>query len=394
MSKRITKAMNDEAIKIAKENGYDDPNAYVASISEGLQSSNSNANAKAVRAAGELVSKLTATLYDQTFYDNLGTSSVYTWVRKFSTSTLYWGNSKQLAQTVLTGAGMYDPNLWVPNNATNPQLTDTFLISFLKPDKSDSTTSYKYKKSLTLQPHNWSYYFLSGKMEELIAKIRSEMSETYELFIAQKFQQYIKTLASETAQTTIANAGENGVALRLKTITSTATDTFQAMLDFMYYLDDIINDVNKYTIATDSTNIRPINKSDLIIFVPKKLKAKFRSGILSRLPSSGEFNYDKIFSTDTTFISGRELNTVMSATGNTTTITIMDTPFLTEDKIVVMEKEAILHVFVNKSFESQYYGENMNTQLTHHQWGFFGINPFKRGFVFKCTNLLTDPNTP
>lgn len=393
MSKeKINNILNETAHLDAKEKGYSNADDYIKSIKSGLNSDNAVLSTKALKNAGDLITKLSTVLYQQKIEDNIGTSSVYGWVNKFAKTTLPWGNTKQLSQTVLTGAGSYDPNAWIPQSETKPQLNDTFLISFLKADGTNTTTAYKYKKSLTLQPHNWSYYFQNGKMEELISKIRADFNEAYEMFVAQRMQQLIKNLADGTAQTTIANGGENGTSLRLKTITSNAPDTFQAMLDLMTELDNLTNDVNKYTIANDSTNIRAVNKSELIIFVPKKLKSKFRSGVMSRLPSSGEFNYDKIFSTDNTFVSGLELNEVMANNGNTTAITIMDTPFLDETKIVVMEKDAIEHIHVVKALENQYYGENMNTQITNHSWGFFGINPFKRGFVFKCTNLLTDPN--
>lgn len=392
----INEKLEATANEVANKYGFETGEDLVNNITHNLTNEDVVKSADATRAAGDLISKLSLVLYQQTIYDNLGTSSVYRWVNKFEKDNLPFGNSRQLGQTVLTGAGVYDANAWVPQNSTDPQYNDTFYIKFLKDDgRTLATNSYKYKKSLTLQQHNWTYYFTSGKLSELISKIRSEMSETFELFVAQQYQKIIKNLASGTAQVTIANAGENGSNLKLKKITSTATDTFQAMLDLLKELTNITEDVNQFTIASDSTNIRPVRIDNLVIFIPKALKAKFRSGILSRLPSSGEFAYDKIFSENNTFVSGLELSEIMTANnGNTTAITVTQNTFLDDNTIVVLEKDALIHTFVIKQLESQYYGENLNTQLTQHSWGNFAVNPFKRGFVFKCTNLLTDPNNP
>lgn len=394
-NQEIEKMLNDEADEVASRYGYKNGVELTQSIKDGLDSLNSKVSSKAARAAGELTSKLAMVLYEQTIYDNLGTSSVYSWVNKFETATLPWGNSRQIGQTVLTGAGNYDANQWVPTSSTNPMYNDTFYIRYYQDNTSTlAHGSYQYKKSLTLQPHKWSYYFQSGKLDELIAKIRQEMLETYELFVAERFQTTIKTLASGTTQTTIVNAGENGKDLRLKTITSSATDSFAALCEFMVPLSDLVDDVNNYTIASDSTNIRPVKETELIIFVPKKLKAKFRSGVLSRLPSSSQFEIDKVFKSGNTFIAGQQLNTVKPETGSNenVAISIMTTPFLDETKIVVLEKDAIIHTFLVKGMEDEYYGENMNTQLIHHMWGNIAVNPFKRGFVFKCDNLLVDPS--
>lgn len=70
-----------------------------------------------------------------------------------------------------------------------------------------------------------------------------------------------------------------------------------------------------------------------------------------------------------------------------------ETDFVTgNNKIIVLEKSAIQHCFVVQESESQYFAENMIQQLTNHMWGFFAVLPFKKGFVFKCDNLLALPS--
>lgn len=164
------------------------------------------------------------------------------------------------------------------------------------------------------------------------------------------------------------------------------------MVELMQHITDLTGDVNTTTIANDATNIKAVELNDLVVFIPKKLIAKFRSGVMSRLPSSGEFNYEKIFNAERVVPIGAELNTVQNNANNPITIANNATPFIADTKIVVLEKRAIQHCFVVKEHESQYFAENMIQQLTHHMWGFITVLPFAKGFVFDCVNLLTDPN--
>lgn len=198
--------------------------------------------------------------------------------------------------------------------------------------------------------------------------------ETYRFFVANKIQGLLKGLADGTAQVTHDNAGENGIDLKLPTKTSTASDTFMAMLDLIKELDDLTKDVNKTTLASDSQNLKAVNLDDLVIFAPKALIAKFRSGILSRLPSASLFDYEKVFNRIIPI--GRELKTIQSNTNDVVDVVQNDATFITGDnKIIVIEKSAIQHISVIMENESQYFAENMIQQLTHHIWGFFAILP-------------------
>lgn len=209
-------------------------------------------------------------------------------------------------------------------------------------------------------------YFASGKLSEVIGKITAEMNETYTMFVANKLQQIIKTLADGSAQVQTANAGINGKSLKLAKKDSTATDSFSALVELLGHINDLTTDVNNLTIANDSTNIRAVDLDDLVIFIPKKLLAKFRSGVMSRLPSSDQFSYEKIFNSDRVVAVGSELSTVQTNSNQVITTVANATPFLDETKIVVLEKRAIQHCFAVKEHESQYFAENMIQQLTNH----------------------------
>lgn len=386
-------AINEEADKIANDMGSDSAQDLVESIATRLTSDNPSHARAAARAAGSFVSKLAPVLFEQVIYNSLGSSDVYSWTNKFTGVTLTFGNEIQYSSTYSTTANNYDASKFIPDATTDP-LIETFAVRFLKNNGSLSDTSYRYKKSLSLQPKQWLPYFKSGKLSQVISDITAQMQETYRFFVASKIQEIVKNLADGNAQVTIDNAGENGKSLRLKKIESQAEDTFGAMLDLLEAITNLTDDINTTTIASDSSNIRAINIGDLVMFIPKPLLAKFRSGVLTRLPSSAQFAYDKIFTEDRIIPIGKQLKPVI----NTTTTEVIgiengEPEFISGNtKIVVIERRAIQHNFVVQEHESQYFAENMVQQLTNHMWGFFAVLPFAKGFVFECRNLLKIPN--
>lgn len=382
---------NEQADTIAQELGYEDGQDLVDAVNAGLKSSNP-ADVRAVsRAAGKFTAKLSLVVYEQIIYKQEGIEKVYSWVDKFDYKFLEFGNTINFINDVVTTATTYDPNLFVPNATTDP-LVETFSGGFLNSNKQLTDTSYQYKKSLSIKKHDWAPFFASGKLGEMISTIITRMNTTYTLFKAQKVQGLIKNLASGDAQVTIDNAGINGKDLKLKKIDGTGADTFASMVELLGHINDLINDVNKTNIASDATSIAPAMLEDLIIIVPKKLKSKFDSGILTRLPSADKFNYSVIFTNERLIQSGVELQPVTNATTKEVDIVNNSTPFLDDNTIVVLDKNAIKHCFMVRENESQYFAENMVEQLTIHIWGFFVIIPFAKGFVYKNTNLLTDPN--
>lgn len=382
---------NQKADEIANDMGYESGQDLVDQVGPKLQSADTYTRSNATKAAGSFVSKLSLVLFEQIIYDAIGTASIYNWVNKFNGPTLTYGNSIQFNQTALSTAGNYDKTKWIPDNVTTPFI-DTFTGQMYKNDGSLADFAYQYKKSLSLEPKTWLPYFASGKLSEVIGKITSEMNETYTLFVANQLQQIIKGIADGSNQVTTANAGINGKSLKLKKIDSNATDSFSALVELMEHIANLTKDVNNTTIASDSTNIRAVDLGDLVMFIPKKLLAKFRSGVMSRLPSSNLFNYETIFADDRVVPIGTELSTIKTNTNQVVTTVANDAPFLADTKIVVLEKRAIQHCFAVKEHESQYFAENMIQQLTNHMWGFFVVLPFAKGFVFNCPNLLTDPN--
>lgn len=382
---------NELADKIASEMNFNSAQDLMDDANARMSSNESYEKRSGERLAGDFTSKLSLVMFEQVIYSGLGSKDVYSWVNKFTGPFMDFGNSIQFQNLLGTNAKNYNLNEFIPQGLTNPEI-EVFTAQFLKNDQILSETSYQYKKSLSLNNKDWMVYFKSGKLDEFISKIIEQMQKTYRYFVANQLQQLLKKLGSGDAQVNLANAGVNGKNLKLKKVTSAANDTFAALNDFLIALNDLTNDVNKTTIAADSKNIGSVALEDLVIFVPKKLAAKFNSAILTRLPSAQFFNTEDIFNSERMVQIGAELKTVKDNTNNVIDVVANSTPFLSDNKILVVEKEAIKHMLLVNQSESQYFAENMINQLTIHIWGFFAILPFKKGFLFECNNLLTDPN--
>lgn len=392
LDKETLKLAQERADEIAKEKGYEDAQELVEDVAAGLQSQDSFKQRAAGDAAGDFATKLTLQIHEQVILNSLGTDSVYGWIDKFTETSMKFGNRVEYNLTLLTTAGEYDRTKWIPDRTTGPMI-ETFQGQFLKNDKTLAALAYQYKKSFSIERAQWFPYFLSGKLETVISGILSEFKETFTLFIAQKLQNIITNLASGDAQVGYAAAGENGNALKLKKHESQAPDTFAAMVELMGLISkELTDDINNSTIANDSGSIKAVDLDDLIIFMPIDLIAKFRSGVMSRLPSSEQFNYDKIFNSSRIVPVGRKLQPIINQ--NTNEVVKVHTQgeyFLPNNKIVVMSRKAIRHTWVVKESGHQYYLENMIDQVVNHNWGFFTVLPFEKGFVFECANLLTDP---
>lgn len=389
----------DKADKTAKELGYEDAHDLIESLKDAGKINDVSKRAALERVAGDFVAKLQPVLYQQRLLSSIGTKSIYSWINKFRGENLTWGNEIVFAHTYLTNAGNYKMTDFIPNRITKQKL-DTYKAQWIKNDGTLTDTSYRYKKSLSLQPNTWLPYFQSGKLNEVIANITAEMEETYTMFIAYTIQQALKKLVSSTAQVPLEQSGINGASCRLREIESRAPDTFQAMLDLTEQIYNLTKDSNNLTIASDSKNLRAVDLNDLVIFIPKPLIAKFQSGILTRLPSAENFNYEQIFSSERVVPIGAEISAVKIGDANSDAQQddeIVDliagaTPFIADNKkIIVIERRAIQHWKVLSQTETQFYSENLITQLTNHEWGFTFVLPFAKGFVFKCDNLLTDP---
>lgn len=401
LTKSQTEFVNEEADRIAKEMGYESSEDLVDTLQKGSQNvRTATERGRLERIAGDFVTKLQPILYQQRLLNAIGTDSIYSWVNKFRGENLTWGNDIVFSQTYLTNAGNYKITDFIPSRITGQKM-DIFKVQWLNQNGTLTDSSYKYKKSLSLQPKTWLPYFQSGRLNEVIANITAEMEETYTMFIAYTIQQMVKNLSSGGAQVSLDASGVNGKNCKLKTITSNATDTFQAILDLTKHIYDLTKDVNKMTIANDSANLKAVAMDDLVIFMPKPLLAKFQSGILSRLPSAEKFKYEEIFNSERIIPIGVELKPVkVGANSNSTDqqddaivdLIQNETPFIQGDtKIIVMERRAIQHWKVVSQTETQFFAENLITQLTQHEWGFTFVLPFAKGFVFSCANLLTDP---
>lgn len=388
--------VNQKANEVAREMGYKGAKSLVEEVNNLAQSPNSLYQQKAGNLSGEFATKLSGVLFDQVIYTKYASESLLGWYTKFLAINQTFGNNIEFYDNVATGCTIYDRSKYWPEEFTD-SLVDKFSGGFLKADNTDSVTAYRFKKNKSVSAELWLPFFLSGKLSTMIAAILTDLMKGFQFFITYYFQQTIKKLASGTAQTTIANAGENGSALRLKKFEdTTSTNTFEALITFFQHYNELLNDFNKTTIATDSRSLFSPTKDDLVIFIPQKLKNIIQTGIMSRLPSASYVNFNELLGGENVITVTKALKDPQkkapgdNATekGNTAAIDIETTPYLPEDTIVVLEKRAIQHFIITKQGGQSFFPENLITEYVQHAWGYTVILPFAKGFVYKCNNLL------
>lgn len=387
---------NNIADDVAKTMNFNDAPSLVDAVKVMSESTSPIIQDRAAHIGGEFAAKLAGQLFDQIIFTNYAKDSLLGWHNKFISKSVPYGARIAFYDNIATGCTVYDITKYIPDTFTN-SLLDAFEGSFLKANKSDSDTSYRFKKNKSISPENWQPFFISGKLNEMMSAILADLAKGFSFYITEKYQSLIAALADGSAQTTIENAGENGKNLKLKKFTGTGKNTYESLIEINNIINDLVNDFNKMTLATNSRSLYSPTLEDLIIFIPKKLKSITDSGILARLPNASATNFSRLLEGENVIATTKKIKPMQKindqspadTTGNEAAIDIEETPFLPDDTIVVLEKRAIFHFVYTKSGSSQFYGENLVYEHVQHAWGFTVVLPFAKGFVYKNPNLLT-----
>lgn len=367
------------------------------SIAQGMKSNNGLMQEKMQKIGGEFAAKLAGQLFDQIIYTNYADDRLVGWYTKFPMRKVEWGARVGFVDNISTGCKLYKLDEYLPSEFTN-SLLDTFEASFFKPGTNnvDSATTYRFKKNKSITLPNWTFYFINGKVSNIAAAILADLAKGFSLFITYRFQKIIANLADGTAQKPSSQAGENGNALKLKKYDGTGANTYEALIEFNEHIINLTQDFNKESIGTDSRSIFTPSYDDLIIFIPKKLRAIVENGILSRAPNANAITFTKYLNGENVITTTKQLKDMQwtsdaddkTQKGNEAPIQIETYPFLPDDTIVVLERRAIHHfVYVREGGESNF-PENLVHEYVQHAWGFTAILPFAKGFVYKNPNLL------
>lgn len=374
-----------------------DASELTEAIKNGANSPNDLVRNKMEKIGGEFAAKLAGQLFDQIIYTNYADDRLLGWYTKFPTRKVDWGARIGFVDNVATGCTVYRLDQYLPKEFTE-SLVDTFEASFLKPNTNnvDSDTTYRFKKNKSITLPNWSFYFINGKVNQIATAILADLAKGYATFITYRFQKIIANLADGTNQKPIEQAGENGNALKLKKYESTGANTYECLIDFNEHIINLTQDFNKESIATNSRSIFNPEYDDLIIFIPKKLKAIVENGILSRAPNANAITFTKYLNGDNVITISKQLKDMQLTSdaddknlkGNTAPVDIENFPFIPDDTIVVLEKRALQHFIHVRENGTSDFPENLVYEHVQHAWGFTAILPFAKGFVFKAANLL------
>lgn len=373
----LTNAANELAREYNFASVQDFQNAYRTAIGSASDVSQAEAATDAASFVAQLLQKC---LYQE--IDSGYNIAGYGWATQIDTKHIEQGNSEEWLHPIFTGGGDYQKELFVPDLITDPQ-TASWTLKFLNPDQTLTRYAFRFKKQQTIIEEKYIPYFMSGKLRDFVNRIISGMQTSYELFKIAKVQQLIGDMLA--GQTDL-----NQPPLVQRRINGTATEFLKC------FTDDIYPELTAMTLLNKKYNLSPVSPtpitgtplSDLLMFVNQSVYTRLTGGEMASTFNNQLINPGRFIPLENIYPMGD----LVKYTDNATPIDVQDdTPIIPEDTILVIDKNAIkLRDFVKRN-EAQTYTNNLALQLTMHQWGVYGVVPWKQGFIYRNTALKRNP---
>lgn len=278
------------------------------------------------------------------------------------------GNGKEFVVDLLTGIETYSRNKFIPDEQTYKDV-EAYLIQMYDESKELSPQGYQFQKDLTLTPQEYIPYFLSGKLEEYMSKLRSQLRKAYKIFIADKLFTKLTTI---TPQKIIDGTSENMFDCFVKEI-------FPAIEDMQ-----LLNSGYNYR---ETNFIDTSNLEDIYIIMSAKNKSMMKTGIASQLFNAQLFNVEGKISDDHILVLGNK----MTIGDSKTVIKDSGTPWVDDNTIWVFDVSKIKSVLQIDEISSQNFAKNMTTLISMHIWGALDILPWCKCFKYTNANLSKIP---
>lgn len=300
----------------------------------------------------------------------------YKWVNMFDDEKVEAGNTKQYIRNIITGADAYDPNMFIPTKATQPKVASTTISLYDRAEDGNvilGQNAYQFKKPLTITAQQWIPFFTSGKLQQFIADITKLINETYEMFKIS----YVQSLIMNMVKT------DSGIFK--KRITGKATNLLTAFTTEIFpeitrMRTQISSDYN--LVATTPESINSTRKDEMIMLMNQDLYTKFVGGVLAPVFNNKLVDFGAFIPSENVFPLAKQLVVGDSDTAITAGSDVLDT-----NTIIVLNKNAIKHLWWIEKTENQQWAENMAIQVVLHIWGAFGVIPWGQGFVYTNENL-------
>lgn len=345
---------------IAKANGYSNFSGAVAEIKTAIVNEK---NSEMVKGAAFLQALTLKVLEQELIKPDL--SNVYTkWVQKFYDGKINVGNTKEYIFHIQTGYDAYDASKFIPTKITSPAIESTTL-SLLKTDGTLNDGSYRFLKPLTIQSALWTQYFISGKLDEFVNMVKSQIDGTFDKFIYKTIINTIKSLSLQAKNN----------------ITGSATKAFNAWNDELFPLIEKFKyETNKYNLSSTSEFATSTSNDDLVIMMSQKTYNTYNSGVLSQLPKAQLAQMENYFNKDNIWIAGYDY----TLGDSDTKLVFKANEFIDDNTIYILDKRNLKHVGQLQISGQQEYALNLSLQLTSHKWGMVGALPQLK--IVKYTN--------
>lgn len=372
--KATTVSLGDQA---AQQAGYADAADMVSKLNADIASGTPVATVAATQAASDFTSKLIMLVLFQRIESEYRMDA-YKFANKFEREQIPAGNTKEYMRIIATGADTYSEDNFIPTKSSKPQLDQATINLYNSAATGGSialsTYGFKFLKPLTLNRSMWLPYFTSGKLQEFIEKIVETVNTSFEFFRIQILQNMI----------TDAKAGV------AKKVTGTATNMLSAFIQEIYpMLTEMNANQSDYNINMNgtATSINSTAKNDLLIFISNNNYVKLTGALASV--------YNNELAAISRYINDENIVPCYKKiiVGDSDTPISNDTNYLMSDnEILVLNKNAIKQLYWVNTSESQNWAQNLTLQVTLHVWGAFGFLPWGQGFYYTNPNLSTLPN--
>ncbi len=320
------------------------------------------------KAAAQVITDLAQLILYQEI-ETMSLPSTYDLVEKANDGYIANGNAKEYVVDLLTGHETYEENMFNPDAQTD-KFINSHIIQMYDANKKLNAKAYQYRKELTIPEGKYIPYFLSGKLNELLNNLRSQIYKAYKIFMSNKLFELITTTEYQ------------------KTIEGKALNLFDCLTQ------EVLPEFNNMQLLNNEYNIKATEyidtarPEDLLIFTSNKIKTLIQTGIKTQLFNAqllaGE---GKVLTSENLICLGNKLTLA------TQKDVLVDSgvPWVDDNTIFVVDITGFKHLLQLNKSASQFYAKNITLYIVLHIWGALDGLPWKKGFKYTNPNLSKLP---
>lgn len=359
----------DVASKYAKSKGYNDINELTNNIKEKISSNDTVEKNIGLKIAQETITDLAMLiLYQEIYETNL--PSEYDLVDMTNDGYIENGNAKEYIADLITGTTTFKPDMFNPDKQTVKKL-EKYILQMYDAGGTLNPKAHQFKKSQTLIESEWVPYFLSGKLQDYMNKLRSHLYKAFKIF---RYNLLCKMITESTPN---------------KIINGKAPNMFDALVNEVIPNINKMKQLNSEYNYQDSKFLYTSDMSDIIVIMSNKNKTLIENGIKTQLFNANLLGADgKTLSPSNIVCLGNKIN----MTDEDTIVSDSGVEWVDDNTIYVLDISRIKTCFqINKS-ASQFYANNITTLIVSHIWFVMDILPWCKFFKYTNSNLSVLPN--